>query len=145
MLGAIAIIGIAHVSLWAWDNKLGIEAYTRVKTTYRREPTPRLCHALPAEPARNYPTGISAEDWVQELRGLLAAQRETLDRMETDRTGEYSPIRGTINAQLASVILGINTGSRTLHPELAPVSTMRAELLAALNTGLHQPNDPFYN
>ena len=145
VLGAIAVIAAAHVALWAWNNKLGIEAYTRVSTMYKREPTPRLCHALPAEPVRNYPPVISAEEWVRELRGLLATQRETLDRMETNRTGEHSPVRGTINAQLSSAILGMNSGSRTLHPEPAPISTVRAELLAALNTGRHEPNDPFYN
>ena len=54
VLGAIAIIAATHVSLWAWDNKLGIEAYTRVTTTNRSRTAPRPSRLL-AEPAHNPP------------------------------------------------------------------------------------------
>ena len=60
VLLALFIAALIHVILWAWENRVGIAAYTRVIQPLRSVPTPRLCTAqdgLATAPASGQVTG----------------------------------------------------------------------------------------
>ena len=73
-----------------------------------------------------------------------------MDWLQTDRAGANAPPFGTIDIRLLSAINRATAGASAppyAEPlaELAPPYTQTAALLAALNAGLSQTNDPFLN